>query len=117
MIPGSSKKNNHIGINKYYCSTPCTPQLNVEVHDNGKPLLLLKWLFFLKAVVDTGCAQHQCRGSGARKNLHRTLCAWVSGDFFVEELYFSHIFFDGTPLPNCMTMYALQFATCHPPVN
>ena len=32
-IPGSSKK--HIDINKYDCSTPCTPQFNVEVHDNG----------------------------------------------------------------------------------
>ena len=36
---------------------PAPPKLNVEVHDNGRPLLL-KWLFSLKAAVCTRCPQH-----------------------------------------------------------
>ena len=36
---------------------PLHPQLNVEVSYKGRPRLL-KWLFFLKAVVYTRCAQH-----------------------------------------------------------
>ena len=51
------QKISHIDISKYDCSTPCTPQLNVEVDDNCRPLLQ-KWLFVLKAAGYTRCAQH-----------------------------------------------------------
>ena len=58
---------------------PLYPQLNVEVSYNGRPRLL-KWLFFLKAVVYTRCAQHWVGGRGARTAPFDRVC--VGGCFF-----------------------------------
>ena len=58
---------------------PLHPQLNVEVSNNGRPRLL-KWLFFLKAVVYTRCAQHWVGGRGARTAPFDRVC--VGGCFF-----------------------------------
>ena len=58
---------------------PLHPQLNVEVSYNERPGLL-KWLFFLKAVVYTRCAQHWIGGRGARTAPYDRVC--VGGCFF-----------------------------------
>ena len=63
---------------------PLYPQLNVEVSYNGRPRLL-KWLFFLKAVVYTRCAQHWVGGRGARTAPFDRVC--VGGCFFWRTRY------------------------------
>ena len=61
---------------------PLHPQLNVEVGYHGRPLLL-KWLFFLKAVVYTRCAQHWVGGQGgANSSIKPCMCGWL---FFLKN--------------------------------
>ena len=68
---------------------PLHPQLNVEVSYNGRPRLL-KWLFFLKAVVYTRCAQHWVGGRGARTAPFDRVC--VGGCFFWRTRYVAFFF-------------------------
>ena len=81
--PGSSKKQPQ-RHQEVLLQHPLYPQLNVEVSYNGRPRLL-KWLFFLKAVVYTRCAQHWVGGRGARRAPFDRVC--VGGCFFWRTRY------------------------------